>query len=481
MRIKNTLLRAKLLAAALVLTCTACSAAQFTEEPLYRVGTAANPAAVLRCEEEWYLEAATTGQGLPAVRLNSTLTGETAAMAALENGGEIADALYQNGEFYIVSTQTSADGAVNYAVYEVSNASSATILQGVCGRYASQAPDFVCLEGGTILVVQDQENGLGIYQMPGHAAESIQEIPVEETALISVTPKVYQNRMTLFAESKTGARLLTYEMDFSACEAAVISDIPFEQGAGMIEYALAENELVVCQQTAASAGAGPEYELCVYQLDTGELLRREALGGQPIYPMNGLPSGGILCQENGGALFVIHPDTPQARQNFDQAGKGPFAATCNGGICYLVNAEGEVYVAGTPAPTPTTAPTAAPALNYTPDRTAENQYVEESGLQVLIAYNNDLLPMYEAEMIFAVYEPEIDRFSFQLSYLQDGRRYFLESSFRWSDWALLAYSVQEDQQGIDAALPSSVLQPLTEQHLQVTAQTLYNDLAANMA
>lgn len=481
MRINGNVLRVKLPAAALALACTACGAAQPAEEPLYRAGVAANPAAVLRCGEEWSLEAGTTGQGLPAVRLNSTLTGETAAMAALESSGEIADAVYQNGMFYIAGTRISGDGTAEYAVYGVSNAGSKTILQGDCGAYASQAPAFACLEGGTVLVVQDRQSGLGIYQMPGHASESIQEIPVEAAALVSVTPKVYQNRMTLFAEGETGARLLTYEMDLSAGEAALVSDIPFEQGAGLIEYALAENELVLCRQTAASAGAEPQYELCVYQLDTGELLQREALGGQPVCPMAGLPSGGVLCQEDGGTLFVIRPGNPRFRQILDQAGGGPFAATCGGGACCLVNAEGEVYAAGAPEPAPTTAPTAAPALHYTPDRTAENQYVEENGLQVLIAYNNDLLPMYEAEMIFAVYEPEIDRFRFQLSYLQDGRRYFLESSFRWSDRALLAYSVNEDGQEPDAALPAAVLQPLTEQHLLAAAETLYGDLTAHMA
>lgn len=483
MQTKHILLQIKLpaAAAALALVCTACGAAQPAEEPLYRVGTAASPAAVLRCGEEWNLEAGTTGKGLPAVWLNSTLTGEATAMAALESGGEIADAIYQNGIFYIASTQASADGTVNYAVQEVSNAGSETILQGVCGEDASQAPAFVRLEGGTVLVVQNRQSGLAIYQIPDHAAESLQEIPVETASLLSVTPKGCQNRMTLLAEGETGARLLTYEMDFSAGEAAVVSEIPLEQGAGVVEYALAENELVVCQQTAASAGAEPKYELCVYQLDTGELLQREALGGQPVYPMGGLPSGGILCQQEGETLFAIHPDKPQARQALEQAGGGPFAATCSGDTCCLVNTEGEVYLAGTPAPAPTASPTDAPALCYAPDRTVENQYVEESGLQVLISYNNDLLPMYEAEMIFAVYEPEIDRFSFQLSYLQDGRRYFLESSFRWSDKALLAYSVNEDQQGPDAALPAAVLQPLTEQHLLTTAQALYDDLDAHMA
>ena len=98
---------------------------------------------------------------------------------------------------------------------------------------------------------------------------------------------------------------------------------------------------------------------------------------------------------------------------------------------------------------------------------------------MLIAYNNDLLPAYQAEMIYAVFEPDADRFRFQLSYLQDGRRYFLESSFRWSDKSLLAYSVNEYQQGPDAALPAAVLQPLTEQHLLIIAQTLYDDLAAH--
>ena len=58
-----------------------------------------------RCDEEWYLEADRTEKNLPAVRLNSAQTDETVAMAALESDGEIADAIYENGLFYIAVTQ----------------------------------------------------------------------------------------------------------------------------------------------------------------------------------------------------------------------------------------------------------------------------------------------------------------------------------------------------------------------------------------
>lgn len=353
------------------------------------------------------------------------------------------------------------------------------MVQGVCGNDLAQAPAFAQLQDGTVLVVQDQNSGLGLYLVPEHASESVQKLSAQTATLISVTPKIHQNRIALFAEGEAGTRMLTYEVDFSAGEAALVSEIPLAQGAGMTEYALAEDELMVCQQTAASAGTEPEYEVCVYQLATGELVQRESLGEQPVYPICGLQSGGFLCQDAEGTLFAVRSDSLQSRQVLDQMGEGPFAAACSGVSDYLVNADGEIYAVDAQPPAQTAPPTAAPELSYAPDYTSENQYVNENGIQVLTSYKNDLLPMYQAEMIYAVFEPETDRFRFQLSYLQDGRRYFLESSFRWSDRALLAYSVHEDQQAPDAALPAAVLQPLTEQQLLSIAQTLYDDLAAH--
>lgn len=465
--------------AALVLASTGCHAAQPVEVPSYQVGAVRHSAAMLRCDGEWYLESDKTEKGLPAARLNSVLTNETVAMAALESDWEISDAIYQNGLFYIAATQSSADeSAIDYTVYRVSNAGSEPLLQGVIGDPA-QAPAFVQLKDGTVLVTEDQNSGLGLYLIPENASESVRKLSTEDASLISVTPKIYQNRMALFAESQAGARLLTYDMDFAAGEASLVADIPFEQGAGMVDFALAEDELMVCRQTDASTTADPAYELCVYHLDTGELVQRESLEEQPVSPVCGLQSGGFLCLDDAGTPFATSPDNLGSRQVLDQMGKGPFTAYCSGGNYCLVNAEGEVYAVDAQEPAQTASPTSAPALSYTPDHTSENQYVNENGIQVLTAYNNDLLPAYQAEMIYAVFEPDADRFRFQLSYLQDGRRYFLESSFRWSDKSLLAYSVNEYQQGPDAALPAAVLQPLTEQHLLIIAQTLYDDLAAH--
>ena len=474
--------RAKLTvtAAAVALVCTGCHAAQPVEVPSCQTGTVPVSAAMLRCDEEWYLEADRTEKNLPAVRLNSAQTDETVAMAALESDGEIADAIYENGLFYIAVTQPAEkEENADYMVYRVSNADSEPVVQGACGNDLAQAPAFAQLQDGTVLVVQDQNSGLGLYLVPEHASESVQKLSAQTATLISVTPKIHQNRIALFAEGEAGTRLLTYEVDFSAGEAALVSEIPLEQGAEMTEYALAEDELMVCQQTAASAGTEPEYEVCVYQLATGELVQRESLGEQPVYPICGLQSGGFLCQDAEGTLFAVRSDSLQSRQVLDQMGEGPFAAACSGVSDYLVNADGEIYAVDAQPPAQTAPPTAAPELSYAPDYTSENQYVNENGIQVLTSYKNDLLPMYQAEMIYAVFEPETDRFRFQLSYLQDGRRYFLESSFRWSDRALLAYSVHENQQAPDAALPAAVLQPLTEQQLLSIAQTLYDDLAAH--
>lgn len=465
---------------ALLLAGAGCQTAQSEKVSYYQMGTVQSSAAVFRCEGQWYLESCKTEKGLPAARLNSVLTDQTAAMAAVESDCEIVDAIYRNGIFYIATTQSSEDGsAIDYTVYKSSNAGSELILQGVCGNDLSQSPAFAHLKDGTVLVVQDQDSGLGLYLIPENASESIREISAEDAALISVTPKIYQNRMALFAESQTGTCLLTYDMDFSAGNASLVADIPLEQGAKMVDYTLSGEELLVCQQTADTTGAGPAYELCVYQLDTGELVQQEALEEQPVYPVCGLQSGGFLCQDDAGTLFVTTADDLGTRQVLDQMGAGPFKAYGNGGAYFLVNAEGEVYAVDAQAPAQTASPTPAPELSYAPDRTAEIQYVDEGGIQALTAYNNDLLPEYQAEMIYAVFEPETDRFRFQLAYLQDGRRYFLESSFRWSDQSLLAYSVNAYQQGPDAALPVAVLQPLTEQHLLTIAQILYNDLSTH--
>lgn len=467
-------------AAALLLVCTGCSAVQPEEVSFYQTGSVFDSAALLRWDEDWYLEAGRTENGLPAVRLKSSSTGETAAMAAVENDGEIADAIYRNGSFYITATNHSENkAAIDYTVYKVSNSNSELLLQGECGNYLSQAPVFAHLKDGTVLVVQDHAGGLGLYRIPDHVFESVQELSVEDTALISVTPKIYNNKIALFAESEAGARLLVYDIDFSAGEASVCSEVPFENGAGMIDYALSEEELIICQQTADSAGIEPEYELCVYQLAAGELVQRESLGKQPVYPVCGLKAGSFLCQDDGGSLFVIRSDRLGARHALNQMGNGPFAVSCSGGVYYIVSSDGVIYAVDVQAPVQSENSSSAPMLSYTPNHTSENQYVNEAGLQVLISYNNDLLPTYQAEMIYAVYEPGSDRFRFQLSYLQDGRRYFLESSFRWSDQALLAYSINEYQQGLDASLPASVLQPLTEHHLLSIAQTLYADLAAH--
>ena len=467
-------------AAALLLVCTGCSAVQPVEVPFYQTGSVFGSAALLRWNEEWYLEADRTEKDFPAVRLNSSSTGETTAMAAVENDGEIADAIYRNGSFYIAVTNPSENkAAIDYTVYKVSNSNSELLLQGECGNYLSQAPAFAHLRDGTVLVVQDHAGGLGLYRIPDHSFESVQELSTEAAALISVTPKIYNNRIALFAESETGARLLVYDIDFSTGEASVCSEIPFENGAGMIDYALSEEKLIVCQQTAASAGIEPEYELCVYQLAAGELVQRESLGKQPVYPVCGLKAGAFLCQDDGGALFVIRSDQLDARHILNQMGNGPFAVSCSGGVHSIVNSDGVIYAVDVQEPVQAEFSSSAPVLSYTPNSTSENQYVNEAGLQVLISYNNDLLPTYQAEMIYAVYEPGSDRFRFQLSYLQDGRRYFLESSFRWSDQALLTYSINEYQQGPDASLPAAVLRPLTEQHLLSIAQTLYTDLAAH--
>lgn len=91
--------------AAVALVCTGCHAAQPVEVPSCQTGTVPVSAAMLRCDEEWYLEADRTEKNLPAVRLNSAQTDETVAMAALESDGEIADAIYENGLFYIAVTQ----------------------------------------------------------------------------------------------------------------------------------------------------------------------------------------------------------------------------------------------------------------------------------------------------------------------------------------------------------------------------------------
>ena len=478
---RNITLPAKLLAAAAaVMTAFACTAAQPVEIPFFRAGTVSDPAAALRCDAEWCLRSDMTESGLPAVWLTSTLTGETSAMAALEKTDEITDALYRNGIFYIAAVRPSDNGdSIGYTVYSISGVLREPVLEGVCGTFASQAPAFVDLEDGAVLVVQDQQEGLQIYQAPDHASESFAAISAEKAELISVTPKAHRNAFTLFAESETGARFLTYQVDFAAAEAVVVSDIPLEQGAGLIAYALTENRLVVCQQTAESMGAEPEYELLVYQLDTGEALTRQLLKEKPVYPLCGLENGAVLCQDDGGALFALGPDDDASRQSVDPIGTGPYTAFCKKNICYLMDGSGALYAVGVSSSAPAATPSAAPALTYNPNYESENQYVDEGGLKVLIAHNNALLPEYQASQIFASYEPTIDQFEFQLDYLQDGRRYHLESVFRWSEKALLFYEVHEELHGADNALPASVLQPLTEQRQLAIAQVLYDDLAAH--
>lgn len=469
-----------LAAAGIALITTGCQSAQPVEVPAELTGTVQNPAAMLRCDEDWYLEAGRTEKGLPAVSRNSTQTNETVAMAALGSDGEIADAVYKNGVFYIAATRTAEDGtSLGYMVYKVSNADSELVLQGICGTGPGQAPAFAQLNDGTVLVVQDQDTGLELYQIPEHVSGSVQSLSADADAQISAEPELCQNRIALFVDREAGGRLLTYDMDFSGGGASPVSEISLEQGAEMIGYALAEEELIVCQQTAASAGTAPAYEFCVYQLSTGDLVGRKSLQEQPVYPICGLQSGDFLCQDAAGELLVVLADSLESCPVSDPVGTGPFTLACSGGDNYLVNAEGEVYAIDPQETVQTAASTAAPALSYLPDDTSENQYVNENGIQALTSYSNDLLPAYQAEMIYAVFEPETDRFRFQLSYLQDGRRYFLESSFRWSDKALLAYSVNEDQQAPAADLPAEVLQPLTEQHLLSIAQTLYDDLAAH--
>ena len=479
MRTGNTALPGKRLASlaglSLVLALSACGASPLAQPPVRQVGTVGDAAAVLRCQGDWYLSA---GEDLlPSVWLNSVLTQQPVQMAAFADTGTISDAVYQNGEFYAVCARSSEDE--NTAAYHVYRQTE-EILQGVCGSDASQAPAFARLKNGTVLVVQDQQEGLALYQIPDHSSKPVTKLPVEAAALISVTPKACQNRICLFAGGEGGARFIVHEIDFNAGSAAFAAEIPLEQAAGLIDYALTENHLVICQQTAKSAETTPKYELLVYQTDTGELLKRQSLGGQPVYPLSGLSTGGLLCRDDAGSLFLLDPLSPKSRQTNEQVGAGPYAVNTDGGSCYLVNANGDVYALADQTPQPTTTAAPAPELAYDPKNfSTENQYAQEGGMQVLVAYGNSLLPDYEAEEIYAFYEPEIDLFDFTLTYQQDGKRYCLKSSFRWSDQTLLTYKVAEVHRGPTADLPAEVLQRLTEQEQLSVARALYNNLAAH--
>ena len=425
MRTRNTILPDKRLAClaglSLVLALSACGASPLEQPPIRQVGAAGDAAAVLRCQGDWYLSA---GEDfLPSVWLNSVLTQQPVQMAAFENTGTITDAIYQNGELYAVCAQ--AAESENTAAYHVYRQTE-EILQGVCGSFASQAPAFARLQDGTVLVVQDQQEGFALYQIPDHASKPVTKLPVEAATLISVTPKAYQNRICLLAEREGGARFIVHEIDFDAGSAAFAVEIPLEQAAGLIGYALTENGLVLCQQTAKSAETTPRYELLVYQTDTGELVKRQSLGGQPVYPLSGLPTGGLLCQDDAGRLFLLDPSAPNSRRTIGQVGVGPFAVHTDGSSCYLVNANGDVYALADQTPQPTTTAPATPELTYDPKSSStENQYAQEGGMQVLVAYGNSLLPDYEAEEIYAFYEPAIDLFNFTLTYQQDGKRYYL--------------------------------------------------------
>ena len=479
MRTRNTILPGKrwasLAGLSFVLALSACGASPLEQPPVRQVGAVGDAAAVLHCQGDWYLSA--RKDSLSSVWLNSVLTQQPVQMAAFADTGTISDAIYQNGELYAVCAQSSeSENTAAYHVYRQTE----EILQGVCDSFASQAPAFARLQDGTVLVVQDQQEGFALYQIPNHSSKPVTKLPVEAATLISVTPKAYQNRICLFAEREGGARFIVHEIDFNAGSAAFVAEIPLEQGAGLIGYALTESHLVICQQTAKSAETTPKYELLVYQTDTGELLKRQSLGEQPVYPLSGLPTGGLLCQGDEGTLFLLDPLSPKSRQAIEQVGAGPYTVHTDGSSCYLVNANGDVYALADQTPQPTTTAPAAPELTYDPKSSStENQYAQEGGMQVLVAYGNSLLPDYEAEEIYAFYEPAIDLFDFTLTYQQDGKRYYLKSSFRWSDQALLTYEVTEFHRGPTADLPAEVLQRLTEQEQLSVARALYNDLTAH--
>lgn len=304
-----------------------------------------------------------------------------------------------------------------------------------------------------------------------------------ESEFISITPKVWNNKVAFFTQQNGQAEISIRELNHNELNSKTVHRIALEQNAGLIDYAITEKYLLVCQQTPNSrqnSENAVEYELVLWDLQKEKEIKHKSLQNMLFTAFTAIQTNQVLCRDINGELNCISlPNLAAKPQPLPEIGKTNTAIFGQGEQVFLLDTQSGKRFSMTQSTPPTANPSSDTDTFLSHEQGQENFQKQGTGIG-MESTKAKLFEGMAVKQLTAFWESQEEQPSYYTMKLEfDQKEYLLQAEYHWKNKELQFYEITATD--TNQQIPKEVVEKVNETTLLATAESLFEKMQQEYA